>query len=103
METYLCHCANDLLDCMSLRQALADPRRSQELMEFTKEIVHTETSSLLREHNDVIRMQQENIAFLNAELKRARAERMDAINAHAAEIQTLHGEYAQKLRQAASL
>ena len=98
METLMCRYANDLLDYISLRQALADPRRSQELMEFTKEIVHTETSSLLREHNDVIRMQQENIAFLHAELKRAQAERMDAINAHAAEIQTLHGEYTHKLK-----
>ena len=98
METFMCRYANYLLDYISLRQALADPRRSQELMEFTKEIVHTETSSLLREHNDVIRMQQENIAFLNAELKRAQTERMDAINAHAAEIQTLHSEYTQKLK-----
>ena len=98
METYLCRYANDLLDYISLHQALADPRRSQELMEFTKEIVHTETSSLLREHNDVIRMQQENITFLHAELKRAQAERMYAINAHAAEIQTRHGEYTQKLK-----
>ena len=94
----MCGFANDLLDYISLRQALADPRRSKELMEFTKKIVHTETSSLLREHNDVIRMQQENIAFLNAELKRAQAERMDAINTHAAEIQTLHSEYTQKLK-----
>jgi hypothetical protein len=36
-------------------QALANPKKSQELMAFMKEIVHTETSALMRKHNDVQR------------------------------------------------
>ena len=108
MEQYLRGCANDFVDSIALHQALADPRKSQELREFTKDIVHAETGALMREHNDVIRMQQESIAWLGAELRRAQAERMDAINAHAkevldmhkqhaADIQALHSEY--RLRQ----
>ena len=60
-------------------------------------------------HN-VIRMQQERIASLGAELKRAQTDRMDAINAHAkeimaihkqhaADVQALHREYTLRLRQ----
>jgi hypothetical protein len=67
----------------------------------------------MREHNDIISMQQENIASLGAELRRMQTERIDAINAHAKEItgihkqhatdiQALHSEYTLKLRQASS-
>jgi hypothetical protein len=110
MREYLCACVCDVIDGVALCQALVDPRRSRELVEFTKDLVHSETSALMREHNDVIQMQQESIAFLGAELKRVQAERMDLINAHAievlgihkqhvAEIQALHHECVSKLRQ----
>ncbi len=36
-------------------QALANPKKSQEPTECVKEIVHTETSALMRKHNDVQR------------------------------------------------
>ena len=98
------------IDCVAGRQALADPRTLQELREFTKDVVHAETAVLMREHNEVIRMQQESIASLGAELRRTQAERMDVINAHArevldmhkqhaADIQALHSEYTLRLRQ----
>jgi hypothetical protein len=84
-----------------LYQALADPRKSQELTKFTKDIVDNEPVSL---HNNVIQIQQDNIVSLKLELKRMQTEHMNAINAHTnevlgihrqhdAEIQALHGEY----------
>jgi hypothetical protein len=36
-------------------QALTNPKKSQEPTECVKEIVHTETSALMRKHNDVQR------------------------------------------------
>ena len=71
-----------------------------ELTEFVKDIVHTETSALMREHNDV---QRDEISMLQAEISRLQRERMDHINAHAAEVQALHGEYTLKLRASAGV
>ncbi len=41
-------------------QALANPKKSQKHMKCVKEIVHTETSALMRKHND---MQHDDISI----------------------------------------
>ena len=94
MYTYV----NDLIDHFILCQALADPRKSQELMEFTKEIVRGETAPLMREHNAVIQMQAEKLAALNAELERLQKEHIETINAHAKEIKNIHAMHIQELQ-----
>ena len=93
-------CLAHLTDSFVIYQALANPKKSQELTEFVKDIVHTETSALMREHNDV---QRDEISMLQAEISRLQRERMDHINAHAAEVQALHGEYTLKLRASAGV
>ena len=93
-------CLAYLTDNLAIHQALVDPKKSQELTDFVQSIVHTETSALMREHNDVIQMQRDEIAALHAEIRRLQCERMECINAHAAEVQALHGEYTLKLRHA---
>ena len=96
-------CLAHLTDSFVIYQALANPKKSQELTEFVKDIVHTETSALMREHNDVIQMQRDEISMLQTEISRLQRERMDHINAHAAEVQALHGEYTLKLRASAGV
>ena len=71
----------------SIRQALANPKTSQELTDFVKDIVHTETAAL----RHTLQMQRD-------EISRLQRERMDTINAHAAEVQALHSEYTLKLK-----
>jgi alkyl hydroperoxide reductase subunit AhpF len=93
-------CLAHLTDSLVIYQALANPKKSQELTEFVKDIVHTETSALMREHNDV---QRDEISMLQTEISRLQRERMDHINAHAAEVQALHGEYTLKLRASAGV
>jgi hypothetical protein len=44
-----------LTDSFVIHKALANPKKSQELTEVAKEIVHTETSALMRKHNNVQR------------------------------------------------
>ena len=83
---------NDLTDNVAIYQALADPKKSHELTEFVQSVVHDETSSLMREHNDVIQMQRDEIASLRSEIDRLQRARMDNINAHAAEVQGLQRE-----------
>ena len=92
---------NHLIDKFALHQALADPKKSQELIEFVQDIVHNnnETSSLLmREHNDVIQMQRNDITALHSEIEKLQRERMENINAHAAEVQRLHGIHAAEVQ-----
>ena len=91
---------NHLTDNIAIYQALADPKKSKELTEFVQSIVNDETSSLMREHNDVIQMQRDEIASLHSEIKRLQRERMDNINAHAEEVQGLHKEYTIKIKNA---
>lgn len=40
----------------------------------------------MREHNNVIQTQRDQIIFLNSEIEKVQRERMDIINAHASEI-----------------
>ena len=102
---------NNLFDDFVIHQALANPRKSQELKEFVHDIFHSETSALMREHNDIIQTQRDQILSLNSEIDKIQHERMDNINTHAAEIkglhsvhaaetQALHREYTDKLRDA---
>ena len=65
-----------------------------------QDIVHNETSLLMREHNDVIQMQRNDIAYLRSEIDKLHRERMDNINSHAAEVQSLHVKYTEKLKHA---
>ncbi len=93
---------NHLIDKFALHQALADPKKSQALTEFVQDIVHNnnETSSLLmREHNDVIQMQHNDITALHSEIEKLQRERMENINAHAAEVQRLHGIHAAEVQR----
>ena len=114
LETYI--------NNFAINQALANPRKSQELTEFVQDIVHNETSLLMREHNDIIQTQRDLITSQNTEMERLQRERMDRINSHAAEVhglliahaaevqslcgthaaevQDLHREYTDKLRTA---
>jgi len=100
---------DSMTDKLSLYQALSNPKKSQALTEFVKDVVRDETTSLMREHNEVIQMQREENSLLNKELTRLQAERITLINSHAAdlkglhashadELYRLHGEYALKLR-----
>ena len=52
---------NNLYDDFVIHQALANPRKSQELKEFVHDIFHSETSALMREHNDIIQTQRDQI------------------------------------------
>ena len=90
---------NHLIDKFALHQALADPKKSQELTEFVQDIVHNETSLLMREHNDVIQMQRNDITALHSEIEKLQRERMENINAHAAEVQRLHGIHAAEVQR----
>ena len=96
---------NHVMDDFAICQALADPRNSQELTEFMQDIAHKESSSL----NDTIKTLRDENTALHSEICRLQRERMENINAHAAEIiglhgvhaaeiQGLHGEYTQKLK-----
>ena len=107
INTYL----GTLTDYVAMQQALANPKKSQELTEFVEGIVHTETASLMREHNEIIETQRNEITLLNSQVDRLQQERMEKINAHAMEItslhsahasvvQELHNEYTQKLKSA---
>ena len=87
-----------LIDDFAICQALADPRNSQELTEFVQDIVHNETSSLMREHNDVIEMQRDEINKIRSEIRRLQHERMENINAHATEVLALHGAHAVEIQ-----
>jgi ABC-type lipoprotein export system ATPase subunit len=100
---------NHVMDDFAICQALADPRNSKELTEFMQDIAHKESSSLMREHNEAIRTLCDENTGLHAEISRLQRERMENINAHAAEviglhgfhaaeIQGLHAEYTQKLK-----
>ena len=73
---------NNITDNVVIHQALADPKKSRELTEFVQCIVRDKTSSLLRE-----------LASLHLEIKKLQRERIDNINAHAAEVQGLHNDY----------
>ena len=88
-----------LTDYAAMQQALADPRKSVELTEFVQGIVHSETSSLLREHNEIIQTQRSEISFLNSQVDRLQRERMEIINAHAAEIMSLHSSHASAVQE----
>ena len=94
---------NHLIDKFALHQALADPKKSQELIEFVQDIVHnnneTSSSLLMREHNDVIQMQRNDITALHSEIEKLQRERMENINAHAAEVQRLHGIHAAEVQR----
>jgi hypothetical protein len=57
---------------MALCLVLADPQQSPALRDFVTEVVNQEATALLREHREVIRMQREEIAALNLELKQLR-------------------------------
>jgi hypothetical protein len=74
---------------LALYQALANPRKSVELTEFVQGIVHDETASLMREHNEVIQMQDERIAVLKAEVDHLERERVERIQGHAVEMNQL--------------
>ena len=100
---------DSLTDKLALHQALSNPKKSQALNDFVKDVVRDETTSLMREHNEVIQMQREENSLLSKELVRMQAERITLINSHAAdlkglhashadELYRLHGEYALKLR-----
>ena len=93
----------------AINQALANPRKSQELTTFVKDIVHNETSSLMHRHKDITQAQHDRITSQNAEIERLQREQTDRINAHAAEVhalhvahaaevQDLHRQYTEKLR-----
>ncbi len=88
---------SDLLDSFALHQALANPTQSQALTDFVQNIVRKETLALT---NKVLQTKRDEIAALRAEIRRLQCERMECINAHAAEVQALHGEYTLKLRHA---
>ena len=64
--------AECVLDRMALCLVLADPQQSPALRNFVTEVVNQEATALLREHREVIRMQREEIAALNLELKQLR-------------------------------
>ena len=64
--------AECVLDRMALCLVLADPQQSPALRDFVTEVVNQEATALLREHREVIRMQREEIAALNLELKQLR-------------------------------
>ena len=70
---------------LALYQALANPRKSVELTEFVQGIVHDETASLMREHNEVIQM----LAVLKAEVDHLERERVERIQGHAVEMNQL--------------
>jgi len=89
---------NSYINDFAINQALANPRKSQELTEFVQEIVHNETSSLMREHNDIIQTQHDRITSQNTEIERLQRERMDRINAHAAEVHGLHVTHAAEVQ-----
>jgi hypothetical protein len=61
-----------VLDRIALCLVLADPQQSPALRDFVTEVVNQEATALLREHREVIRMQREEIAALNLELKQLR-------------------------------
>ena len=73
---------------LALYQALANPRKSVELTEFVQGIVHDETASLMREHNEVIQM----LAVLKAEVDHLERERVERIQGHAVEMNQLVAE-----------
>ena len=77
---------------LAMYQALANPRKSVELTEFVQGIVHDETASLMREHNEVIQMQDERIAVLKAEVDRLERERLERVQGHAVEMKQLAAE-----------
>ena len=77
---------------LAMYQALANPRKSVELTEYMREIVQSETSTLMREHNEVIQMQDERIAVLKAEVDRLERERLERVQGHAVEMKQLAAE-----------
>ena len=77
---------------LALYQALANPRKSVELTEYVREIVQSETSTLMREHNNVIQMQDERIAVLKAEVDCLERERVEREHGHAMEMKKLVAE-----------
>ena len=94
INTYI----NNLSDNIAIHQALANPRKSQELTEFVQELIHHETSSLMREHNDIIQTQHNRITFQDTEIQRLQCERVNTINSHATEIQSLHCSHAAEIQ-----
>ena len=85
LSSYVNHLSEDFAIHQVLG-LLANPGKSQELKEFVHDIFHNETCSLMREHNDVIQTQRDQIIFLNSKIEKVQRERMDIINAHASEI-----------------
>ena len=85
-------CIEQWFENYAVCQALANPRGSVELTEFVQSIVHTESSALLREHNDVIQMQDERIAVLKAEVDRLESERLESVQGHTMEMKQLVAE-----------
>ncbi len=90
---------NYLIDDYAICQALANPRSSEELTEFMQDIARTEASSLLREHNDVIQMQRDQIIEIRSERDRLQRERIENINAHAASVHALHDAHAAEIKE----
>jgi hypothetical protein len=88
----------DMLTNFAINQALANPRKSQELAEFVQEIVHNEISSLMREHNNITKTQHDQITSLNTAIEKLQRERMERINSHAAEIHGLHVTHAAEIQ-----
>jgi hypothetical protein len=89
---------NNLSDNFAIHQALANPRKSQELTEFVQDLIHHETSSLMREHNDIIQTQHNRITFQDTQIERLQCERVNAINSHATEIQSIHGAHTAEIK-----
>ena len=77
---------------LAMCQALANPRKSVELTEYMRELVQSETSTLMREHNGVIEMQDERIAVLRAEVDRLERDRVERVNMQCAEVKQLVAE-----------
>ena len=77
---------------LAMCQALANPRKSVALTEYMRDIVQSETSTLMREHNSVIEMQDERIAVLRAEVDRLERERVERVHGHSVDVKQLAAE-----------
>ena len=60
----------------SIRQALANPKTSQELTDFVKDIVHTETAALRHtlqmQHDEISRLQRERMDHMEVQAEARR-------------------------------
>jgi hypothetical protein len=90
---------NNLSDNFAIHQALTNPRKSQELTEFVQDLIQHETSSLIREHNDIIQTQHNRITCQDNQIDLLQCERVNAINSHAIEIQSLHSSHAAEIQR----